>query len=671
MRRAWLVAILFLSGYLLNGCGGGSAQTRLAITSQALPNGMTHTTYAGSQNGFSLTASGGTAPYHWSWAAASGSSLPPGLNLSNAAISGTPTATGSFAVIVIVTDSASAAAQQTANYTIAITAPVTLSIAPTSPSPPEGTVGAGYDGGTLTPSGGVTPYTWSWTAAKGSSLPPGLSFSNGAISGTPTQAGSYQVILTVTDSELPPAQATANYTIVIINPPAPVIVASPAPPAGAVDAPYSGFTFKATGGLSPLTWSETGPLPPGMALGTSGSLSGTPTATGSFPITVSVQDALHQNAAPQDFTIEIDTKLPSFTATGSMKTARASHTATLLGNGKVIAIGGVGDNGKIALASTELFDPATGQFTSSGNLMTPRLFHTATSLQNGKVLVTGGQDVNGNGIAEAELFDPSTGSFTTTGSMNSARTGHTATLLNDGRVLVAGGIDSNKAVLSTAELFDPATGKFTSANGPMTGRRAHHAATLLSSGKVLLAGGSPDTTLGDIFDPASNTFASFASTATLGAEATFLTATLIVDGRVLLAGGEVTLTYTQCPHLDLLFSGASASLFDPSTARSSATGDMSSRRAQHTATLLGDGKVLVAGGASTVTRENLCVPEQSINVLANAELFDPTHGAFALTSSMTTARSGHTATLLANGDVLVIGGVDANSNFLASAELYR
>ena len=673
MDRARRVSILFLAWHLLNGCGGsgGNQQTRIAITSQALPNGMTHTMYAGSPNGFSLTASGGTAPYHWSWAAANGSSLPPGLNLSSAAISGIPTATGSFAVIVTVTDSGSPAAQQTANYPIAITAPVTLSIALTT-SPPEGTIGAVYGSGPgfpITATGGVTPYTWSWTAAKGSSLPPGLSLSNGSISGTPTQAGSYQVILTVTDSELPSAKTTSNTTIVIANPPPPVISTSPAPPTGAVNVAYSGFTFKATGGVLPLTWSETGALPPGMALSAEGVLSGTPTVTGSFPISVGVQDALHQNSAPQDFAIEIDAQLPSFKATGAMNTARTSHTATLLSNGKVIVIGGLGDKG--ALASAEVFDPAGGQFTSlTGHLVTARLFHTATLLQTGKVLVTGGQDTNGIAIAEAELFDPSTGSFTTTGTMNSARTGHTATLLNDGRVLVAGGFESTNALLSTAELFDPATGKFTLANGPMNASRAHHTATLLNSGKALLAGGSIDPFRGDIFDPVANTF-----TSTGGGEpaTTFLTATLLPDGQVLLAGGEETISFITCPppHPKGPMSVARALLSDASSASFSATGFMSSSRARHSATLLPGGKVLVVGGANILTVEHGCVPSTQSISLASAELFDPTNGTFALTSSMTTARSGHTATLLANGDVLVIGGVDANNNPLASAELYR
>jgi hypothetical protein len=398
-----------------------------------------------------------------------------------------------------------------------------------------------------------------------------------------------------------------------------------------------------------------------MVFGADGTLSGTPTAIGSFPITVAVQDAVHQNAPPQDFTIEIDAKLPSFAATGSMQTARMYHTATLLGNGKVIVIGGQGET---ALASAELFDPSAGQFTLAGNLKTPRLLHTATLLQSGEVLVTGGKDVNG-AIAEAELFDPGTGSSTPTGAMNSARTGHTATLLNDGRVLVAGGFDSSNTSLSTAELFDPTTGEFTLANGPMTLGRAGHTATLLSSGKVLVVGGSPDTALGDIFDPASNTFT---STTTKGTEANSFTATLLVDGRVLVAGGDVSFV-DSCNRPPK--SVASASIFDTGSASFSATGDMSSPRAQHTATALGDGKVLVAGGSDFNIRNTACVPDQTIPVLASAELYDPVHGAFALTSSMTAARSRHTATLLRNGDVVVIGGIDANAIILASAELYR
>jgi len=387
-----------------------------------------------------------------------------------------------------------------------------------------------------------------------------------------------------------------------------------------------------------------------------------------------VQGADQQNAAPQNFTIQIDTQLPSFTPTGSMQTARALHTVTLLSNGKVVVMGGQGNNGTAPLGSIEVFDPATGQFTpTAAQLMTPRSEHTATLLKGGKVLVTGGQDVNGNAIAQAELFDPNTDSVAPAGTMQSPRTGHTATLLNDGRVLVAGGLDSPnnslKSPLSTAELFDPTTEQFTLAT--MAGSHAYHAAALLSSGKVLLTGGSsgPNLVYTEIFDPAVNTFASINA----GTNFSFLTATLLVDGRVLLAGGEVPVRFVDCNSEEKVEveSTVFALLFDGSAASFSSTGHMSSSRALHTATLLPGGKVLMAGGLNISAVESGCVLSRNSVSLASAELFDPTQGTFALTTSMTTPRSRHTTTLLPNGGVLVIGGLDANNNPLASAELYH
>jgi hypothetical protein len=249
--------------------------------------------------------------------------------------------------------------------------------------------------------------------------------------------------------------------------------------------------------------------------------------------------------------------------------------------------------------------------------------------------------------------------------MNSARTGHTATLLNDGRVLVGGGLDSNKASLSTAELFDATTEQFTLAT--MTGSHAHHAAALLSSGKVLLAGGSSNPT--EIFDPAVNTFAAVNA----GTDLSFLTATLLADGRVLLAGGEGQVIFVNCNAEEKLEeeSTVGALLFDSSSVSFSSTGHMSSPRARHTATLLPGGKVLVAGGLNISAVESGCVLSGNSVSLSSAELFDPTQGTFALTTTMATVRSRHTATLLPNGGVLVIGGFDANNNPLASAELYH
>jgi hypothetical protein len=251
MKMNELLLVLFVCGFcLLDGCGGGSIGGNsahvqpLVITSVAPPEGVVQEVYDAS-GGFSLTASGGAAPYTWSWTPAQGSSLPPGLSLSTdsdgtGAISGIPTTAGSYRLILKVTDSESSAVQTSANYTITVvvSGPTTLTI--TSGSPPDGTVGVNYGGAhtlkghqytgfPLSATGGVPSYTWSWAAAQDSSLPPGLQISDlylggGStrcclyvliISGTPTVAGTYNVIVTVTDSGSPPAQTSADYAIAI------------------------------------------------------------------------------------------------------------------------------------------------------------------------------------------------------------------------------------------------------------------------------------------------------------------------------------------------------------------------------------------------------------------------------------------------------------------------
>ena len=134
-----------------------------------------------------------------------------------------------------------------------------------------------------------------------------------------------------------------------------------------------------------------------------------------------------------------------FSPTGSMTTARATHTATPLLNGKVLIAGGTG-NALQPLASAELYDPSTGMFTPTGSMTTARTWgHTATLLANGKVLIAGGSDRRDTyePLTSAELYDPSTGKFTLTGSMPTAQPTGPATLLQDGRVFVAG--DSNAA----------------------------------------------------------------------------------------------------------------------------------------------------------------------------------------------------------------------------------
>jgi hypothetical protein len=529
----------------------------------------------------------------------------------------------------------------------------------TSGTPPSGIAGVLYGErhvvhgpqgtliGTFFQLNASTGVVWSWAAAPGSSLPPGLTCCTvtltgypriiyrlgGAIFGVPTATGTYHIVVTASVTS-PAAQVSATYTIVINNP---FINTTPAPAIGTLNQPHVGFTFTATGGILPLTWSETGALPPGLVFGTDGVLSGTPTAVGAFPVTVTMQDSAGNPVAPQDFTLQVFSK--GFTSTGSMGTARQSHTATLLGTGKVLVAGGSDLTG--TLATAELYDPTAGTFSPTGSMETGRNGHTATLLKDGKVLVAGGPD------ATAELYDPTAGKFSPTGSMGAARYNHTATLLNDGKVLVTGGWSLNPGnvspALTTAELYDPGSGTF-SPTGSMGSTRTYHAATLLTDGKVLVTGGGSPTA--ELYDPNSG---SFSATGGMETGRNSHTATLLNTGKVLVAGGG----------------GNTAELYDPTSGTFSPTGSMEIARLYQTATLLNDGRVLVTGGDDVQTQTGFTI------TLSSAELFDPVSGTFTAAADMTAARAFHTATLLPNGGVLVVGGLAlVGATVWATAELF-
>lgn len=503
-----------------------------------------------------------------------------------------------------------------------------------------------FGGFTFTATGGVSPYTWSV-----SGLPTTLNVnpSNGETIGTPTSPGTFNISATATDSGLPTAQIIASYTLTIAPPPLPVVSATPAPPSGVENQPYT-FTFTASG-YPPLTWSESGALPNGLTFDTStGVLSGTPTVANTFPITITAIDQFKQNSSAAAFDIVIYAH--GFVPTGGMGAARIAATATLLSNGMVLVAGGT-DGGGNALATAELYDPAAASFSPAGSMGAGRAHFAAVLLNTGKVLVVGGLDSAGNPLATAELYDPTAKTFSpTAGSMTIARASLTATLLDTkqatDKVLIAGWGNA------TAELFDPVTATFAATTGSMVQARVSHTATLLSNGKVLLTGGiqgvPPATTTlaeAELYDPAAGKFSQTAGSMATARQ--WHTATLLASGKVLVTGG-----------LDSTGkSVGTAELFDL-TAQSftPTTGNMVSPRAFHTATLLGDNTVLLAGGVDTTN-----------NAIASAEIYDPASGNFASTGGLVTARQQHTATLLQNGKVLVTGGLDTGA--LATAELYQ
>ena len=138
----------------------------------------------------------------------------------------------------------------------------------------------------------------------------------------------------------------------------------------------------------------------------------------------------------------------------NIATAAALNEAEIALRAELVAAG-LGFSGSYP-ARAELYDPASGTWSATGSLTTARKMHTATLLPNGKVLVAG--SYNNGALASVELYDPASGTWTATSSLNTAREEHTATLLPNGKVLVAGGLDSNGFPLASAELYDVGLG---------------------------------------------------------------------------------------------------------------------------------------------------------------------------------------------------------------------
>jgi N-acetylneuraminic acid mutarotase len=341
----------------------------------------------------------------------------------------------------------------------------------------------------------------------------------------------------------------------------------------------------------------------------------------------------------------------NWTPTNSMSTARYSHTATLLPGREVLLAGGTAD-GATAIGGAELYDPLVGTWTPTNALNTARFDHSATLLPNGSVLVIGGTSDGNSSFTNAEVFNFKTGAWTITNALNTARYSHTATVLAGGEVLVVGGFETNQA-LSAVERYNPAVGGWTT-TGPMTLRRAGYPIeTLLPNGKVLVAGGiNTDNntfyTSAELYDPSSGSWRATASMSTARAGAT---CTVLSNRKVLVAGG---------------FGGpgggnylASAEVYDPASGTWTATGSLHASRAYHTATLLTNGNILIAGGLTT---------NSAFTTIA--ELYDPATGTWTVIGALNTGRDTPTATLLPNGEVLMVGGGDRNYNALGSAELY-
>ncbi len=295
---------------------------------------------------------------------------------------------------------------------------------------------------------------------------------------------------------------------------------------------------------------------------------------------------------------------------------------------------------------------AQGKLTPAGRLATARTNHTATLLLDGRVLVVGGRGTDGLvALASTELFDPKTQRWAPGPPLSVGRTLHTATRLADGRVLVVGGITheskegQNRFVaLASAELFDPKTNSWKPA-GRLADARNGHTATLLDDGRVLIVGGAREQRQHlasvELFDPETETFA---PRRPLALARWMHVAARLSDGSVVVLGGRSNMPEGKGSGVSV----ASAERYDASSGVWHPVPELNEAR-QRTAFLAQDDVVTVVGGQTTTSSTNYVESWKP-----GVEAWEPAK------NHLSMALAGHTATLLANGDLLVIGGEPPN-----------
>ena len=346
----------------------------------------------------------------------------------------------------------------------------------------------------------------------------------------------------------------------------------------------------------------------------------------------------------------------------NMSAARLDFTATALRDGRILIVGGrtkawaySADGSPTPLV--DIFDGASKGFRRAASLAIPRAGQTATLLASGKVLVAGG-DPSGS----AEIYDPAADSWTPASRMHHVRYDHAATLIAGGKVLVTGGASSPPLGISArgaqpaqlpAEIYDPARDAWDEAAAPRFDRPVYPTATPLQDGRVFVVGGqymenSPDqgTETSELYDPRSNTWAQAApETRTVARQ--YHSATLLADGRVLVAGGVLDGRTVS-----------SAVVYDPKTNTWTVEANMNEGRCGQGSALLANGLAFVFGSG--------CWNAAS----AGAEEFDPSTTRWYAVASLAAPRGDIIAAVLPNGDVLAAGGGMPTNMPTSVAELF-
>ena len=371
-------------------------------TPLALPTG-----YVGGNYSKTLAATGGSGT-GYTWSITGGSALPSGLTLSAAGVlSGKPTTTGTPSFNITVTDSvqnsASAAFSMTVAAGVTIATPATLT---------GGYQGAVYTGATLAAVGGSgTGYTWAWAAAGGSAIPAGLNLSaGGAISGTPTAAGTFSVVISVTDSAQNSASSTFSLTV---EPTLAVTTVSPIK-SGTINAAYSQSLGASGGSGTGYTWSTNNAGTTALAainltLNAAGVVAGTPLSTGSDTFNVTVTDS-QSHTATGTLSVTVYSKLTVTTTTLPASDQGTAYSQTLA------AAGGTGTGYTWTATSSNL--AAYGLSLSAAGVV------SGTPTANGTAAFTANVTDSANNMAiqaltitiwQAMSIDPTTPGPATTG----------------------------------------------------------------------------------------------------------------------------------------------------------------------------------------------------------------------------------------------------------------
>jgi sugar lactone lactonase YvrE len=349
-----------------------------------------------------------------------------------------------------------------------------------------------------------------------------------------------------------------------------------------------------------------------------------------------------QLAGPRGVAVDADGNL-YIADTGNQRIRKVSNgvITTVVGGGPVSP--GLGDNG--APTDALLNYPFGVGVDKAGNIyVQDTLNHRIRKVINGVITTVAG------GGSTPVLMARSAGMFATAGSMSVGRPGSTATLLENGKVLVAGGW-VNSGYAASAELYDPSMGTF-SATGDMTSALAGLTfATLLPDGRVLIVGGGfSGLAATQLYDPATETFTAGSSTLNISRP---VTATLLNNGKVLITGGVGIIPSALTNY--------AAELYDPRTNVFTSAGQMTRAHSFPSATLLPDGKVLVA--------ESHCSTD-----LRGNELYDPVTGTFsAIAETQSCITVGPVAILLANGQALIGGTLydPASGTFISGPEVVQ